>query len=822
MPRHHVLCASSVDTEQLAARIIDLLSADAEPLPVKLLTDERTADQIETLRASASVLFVVSAASIVEGSPCMRVWSQALRYQKPIIPLLVDSGVQLPAQIQRRKPIDLTTFERGLTQLRSRIQQLDTPKGRLQALKERMADAEDHLRHEQEPSRQARARDQIALLKQQIEQQQRVADDAQRAAKRAGIDIERQIERERYRALPAINPQQTSPRSLTADDNLALLHTLDADGKLGLRDASVELLERLQQQTQGQPRAIEALAATLAVDHTATLAELLDEMPTLPSEALTAWLLAEAFDRLDPVAQHTIQALAILKHPVSATAVNYVLLPFLSGLKSELTLKRLAALRLIQQRDDRFTLRPSEDAHALRRIPNDRPADRPVKSRYFTRHELIRRAAEYFKQARLPEKSWNSPDDLAAQLAEFALRCAAEEYAAAASLLLSIGPRLSAWGQQHLLIRLNQQLEDRLDDYRLALLLSDQLAAAYHSLGEYATALQYHQRSLALARQHADRASEGISLGNLGQHWLLQGRPVQAMEQLKQALLIARETKDQHAAQSRLLGLGLCAKQLGATQQALDYDEQALDIARRLGDKGSESVILGNIGLCYADVGQSDQALDYLKQAQHVARSSGAQASEGTALVNQAIVLIDREQYAEAEQQALHSAAIAQAITSPRLASFSSRFLAQARLLSGDLPGARAAAEAALSHRSPEHTQHVLVLLGLIALLAHDREAASSSLRAAMEEADALLAHTPELFKALDTKALALAGLALLDGGQHVSAAITAFRAARTINRDAGIVRRLRRLLDTLETLDGTGQLAELHAAAAETDHVER
>ncbi|HEY0607529.1 MAG TPA: tetratricopeptide repeat protein, partial [Herpetosiphonaceae bacterium] len=356
-------------------------------------------------------------------------------------------------------------------------------------------------------------------------------------------------------------------------------------------------------------------------------------------------------------------------------------------------------------------------------------------------------------------------------------------------------------------------LQGKLDDYRLALLTTDQLAAAHQSLGEHEAALRYHQRSLALAREHDDRAGEGISLGNLGQYWLLLGQPVKAMEQLKPALGIARETKDQYATQSRLLGLGLCAKEIGATEQALDYDEQALGIARRLGDKGSESVILGNLGLCYGDLGQSAKALDYLHQAQAAARSVGARASEGTTLVNQAIILIDEERYTDAAQLTRRSAQIAEEIASPRLASFSSRFLALALLLSGDRSGALAAAEAALLHRSPEHTYNVLVLLGL-ALMHDDHESARDRFTAAIGEAGALLDHTPELFKALDAKALSLSGLALIDGAQHVPEAIAAFHAARAINRDAGIVARTLRLLDLLASND-TGLLDDVRAAAA-------
>lgn len=811
----HVISYSTLDAHDFADRLAAALAAGAPPLTTVPAPDH-SSDQAATIRDCASLLLILTPASIAEESPCARAWELALRYHRPIIPLLLDPSVNVPARLQPRRSIDFTAFERGLTQLRARLQQLDTPKGRLQTLKERLADAERDLR--EQPARQERIRDQIAQIKGQIEQQQRVVDDPQRAAKRASIDVERQIERERHSGLLTAEYEHAAPASveaLSAPDAECLLRSLDADGKLGLRDAPGDLPAQAVERTSGQPQAIAALVAILAVDRAATLHELLDEIPALPPAEVSDWLAGEAFSRLDPAARQIVQALAIYNRPVTANAVEYLLLPYLRGLKSAPLLNHLIGLGLVQSQDERYRLDPSVRRSALHRIPRGEPVDRSAKgSPRYTQYALLQRAAEYCKQSRLPEKSWKRLDDLAPQLAEFELRLAGEDHETAASVLLTIGPTLNALGQQRRLIRLNQQLEGKLDDYRLALLTTDQLAAAHQSLGEHEAALRYHQRSLALACEHDDRAGEGISLGNLGQYWLLLGQPVKAMEQLKPALSIARETKDQYATQSRLLGLGLCAKEIGATQQALDYDEQALSIARKLGDKGSESVILGNLGLCYGDLGQSARALDYLKQAQAAARSVGARASEGTTLVNQAIILIDEERYAEAEQLTRQSTQIAEEIASPRLASFSNRFLALARLLSGDQAGARAAAEAALLHRSPEHTYNVLLLQGL-ALLGNDRDSARERFTAMIGETDALLEHTPELFKALDAKALALAGLALLDGAQHIPAAIAAYRAARAINRDAGIVARTLRLLDLLATADDAGLLRDVRAAAA-------
>ena len=163
--------------------------------------------------------------------------------------------------------------------------------------------------------------------------------------------------------------------------------------------------------------------------------------------------------------------------------------------------------------------------------------------------------------------------------------------------------------------------------------------------------------------------------------------------------------------------------------------------------------------------------------------------------------------------------------------------MALAHLCAGDLPAARAAAEAARRYDEPQNNHNVLALLGVIALRQDDRPAAREAFAAAVAAADGILAQTPEYFDALDAKGLACCGLALCDGTgagfapsadgivaatkpapTHLDAAVAAYRAARAVNRDAGIVGRVLRLLDALAAghPQGAAILAPAAAAAGE------
>ena len=154
----------------------------------------------------------------------------------------------------------------------------------------------------------------------------------------------------------------------------------------------------------------------------------------------------------------------------------------------------------------------------------------------------------------------------------------------------------------------------------------------------------------------------------------------------------------------------------------------------------------------------------------------------------------------------------------PRIISSGNETLALARLGLGDLPAARAAAEAARAVDVPTNNHDVLALVGLIALRQGDRTAAVEAFRAAISHADVMLERCDQNYDAADAKGLALAGLAALEGGDRAAEAIAAFRAARAITSAPGIVGRVKHLLDAMVPADSAGILAPISRAAEGRD----
>ncbi len=177
--------------------------------------------------------------------------------------------------------------------------------------------------------------------------------------------------------------------------------------------------------------------------------------------------------------------------------------------------------------------------YALSSIPPGRREDKDGRHGPFTRYALRARAAAYFEQTRTPRDSWRNLDDLAAQLAEFELRCANADYDAAAEVLVSIGSYLQQWGHYRLAVGMHERLSGRLTQPYWPMATEAYLGASYRHLGQTEHAIEHTQQALAIARETGDRRREGAWLGNLGECYADLGQIDQAIEHTQQALAIA-------------------------------------------------------------------------------------------------------------------------------------------------------------------------------------------------------------------------------------------------------------------------------------------
>lgn len=435
------------------------------------------------------------------------------------------------------------------------------------------------------------------------------------------------------RALTAAAGQQEvrlAVEPLSATDADAMMRAVDPSNEAGLQEATAELLSQAYGLTRGNPRAIEALHALLLADSTITPPKLLEEMSTRLTGNPTEALVAEAFSRLNPLAEQVMQALAIYGMAVTAGAIDYLLLPFVAGVSSEPVLRRLAEMHFARVSGERYFLHPVDRNFALRRIPAGTRDDRTASTPRFTQFALLHRAAEYFVKVRTPATSWKSLNDLAPVMMEFELRLAGEDYEAAAGILREVAfDHLLRWGHAPLVAELYERVGDRISEPYLKANAANTLAIAYSRMGRVAESIRVYEGALSLARE---TDNEGVFFGNLAASYLSASRIKDAIALLQDALKIAEEKGDRGLQATWRASLTDAYVQAGKLELARAETEKSLEIARALPDRAFQAIALRSMASWAFALRDLERATSCYTEALQIAQERGDAAMTGVCL----------------------------------------------------------------------------------------------------------------------------------------------------------------------------------------------
>jgi tetratricopeptide (TPR) repeat protein len=153
-----------------------------------------------------TVLFLMTADSVTPNSICTNECSRALRFKKPLIPLLFKAGVTPPFLLETRQYIDFTrSVDVGMANLRKYLRRLNSPAGILDTLNDRLKDAQRDLSRASEKDRPRITAD-ITQLQSDIARQQAIVANPEQAAAKTEQNIAQALERERKPVEPAVRP----------------------------------------------------------------------------------------------------------------------------------------------------------------------------------------------------------------------------------------------------------------------------------------------------------------------------------------------------------------------------------------------------------------------------------------------------------------------------------------------------------------------------------------------------------------------------------------------------------------------------------------
>ena len=152
MPDHFFISYSSADALPFSLKLADNLLAGPPIFPIWFdkrhlrPADDWDEQIVEAIRACKALIFVMTPDSVTDRSICKQEWTRALRYKKPIIPVLAAPDAEMPFRLEPRQRINfMSAYDSALAQLRQHFTWMDSPPGQLQALKHRLTDAQRDL-----------------------------------------------------------------------------------------------------------------------------------------------------------------------------------------------------------------------------------------------------------------------------------------------------------------------------------------------------------------------------------------------------------------------------------------------------------------------------------------------------------------------------------------------------------------------------------------------------------------------------------------------------------------------------------------------------
>jgi DNA-binding CsgD family transcriptional regulator/tetratricopeptide (TPR) repeat protein len=412
---------------------------------------------------------------------------------------------------------------------------------------------------------------------------------------------------------------------LPLEDAVALLRRFDPSGATGLRDAPSEELREVVEQLGGFPRALESVAGMLLEDPLLRLVNVKQNLNLLEGE-ISAAVVRQALSHLNDEAMCVLQAIAIFGQPVNYKALAYLLTPYLADSTLRTLLGRLIRACFVKMNHltQEFVLHPLDQTYCYNQIPAGTQNEAKMEALPFTRAVLHQRAANYYRERRLPRSSWRQAADLEPQINEFKHLVRAGNGDEAARVLLDIDrDHLWEWGNKDLLRQLYPTLEGHINDPHLAYQVARRRAwLMFFEVPEEAdrefTRLLEESQRMGIVKELAD------DLDDLAQTFRRNNRDLQqGIEHHQQALVLYRQIGDRRGEADALGGLGAILSQTEPAA-AIECLLAAADIQRDLGNLNSVSFVLTMLGAAYDALGAFEQAEKTLEDAVRMARESGS------------------------------------------------------------------------------------------------------------------------------------------------------------------------------------------------------
>lgn len=261
--------------------------------------------------------------------------------------------------------------------------------------------------------------------------------------------------------------------------------------------------------------------------------------------------------------------------------------------------------------------------------------------------------------------------------------------------------------------------------------------------GDYARSVELHSHSLDIRREIDDQEGVAKALGHLGMIARDRGQYQQAQELLGESLRLGQQLEDKLLAAQALNNLGLVAFNLCAYPRASELLEEALSLYRVLNDRPGISETLQNLGNVAKDQGDFQKAHRYYRECLKLKQELGDRRGIAQAISSQAEANFFQGNYPRAADQAEQSLAIFQALGVKRGVIFASGVQAYIAHYQGDQARAESLAREIIARAEEVGAPRPIAY-------AHEVLGMGAYARGALDEANTLFQKALQIFKNLD------------------------------------------------------------------------
>ena len=211
------------------------------------------------------------------------------------------------------------------------------------------------------------------------------------------------------------------------------------------------------------------------------------------------------------------------------------------------------------------------------------------------------------------------------------------------------------------------------------------LGNAYHSLGDFKTAIEFHQQALSIFKEAGNKDSEGSVYGSLGIGYHSLGDFKAAIKSYHQALKIAKEVGNKITEGNSYTNLGNVYFLDRDYEEATEHYQQSLNIAKEVGNKTAEGLSYLNLGVVYSSLGNFKKAIEFHRKSLNIAKEVGSKDSEGRAYENLGTVCSLRRDFKTAIEYHRKALSIAKEIGDKMLAAKTYSYLGTDHHFLGDV-----------------------------------------------------------------------------------------------------------------------------------------